>query len=65
MRRTIQTGDLLTLGDNALPHARVREFRFVRMEGDQVVLAHKDGDYEWTVDAADITWDDYCLPFAA
>jgi hypothetical protein len=53
MPNILKAGDVVRLRENALPNARVREFKFVRMQGDKVVLAHED-EYEWEVDMADI-----------
>ncbi len=65
MKRGVQAGDLLRLRDDVLPGARVREFRFVGMEGNRVVLAEKAWTYEWTTDIGNIDWNDYSLPNAA
>ncbi len=58
----IKAGDLLRLKKDALPHARVREFYFVKMDGQKVILAHPDGSYEWIADIDDIDWNGFTPP---
>ena len=65
MKRSVRGGDLLRLRNGALPGARVREFTFVGVDGNRVVLAHKDGSYEWATDIDNIDWKDYHVPKAA
>ena len=65
MKRSVRPGDLLRLRDDVLPGARVREFRFVGMEGDKVVLDERNGVYEWITDIDNIDWNDYHVPKAA
>ncbi len=52
-------GDVVRLRNDALPNARVREWIFLRAEGKKVILAHKDGDYEWVAEIDQIDWDDF------
>ncbi len=52
----MRSGDLVKLRAAPLPNARVREFTFIRMDGDKVLLAHKEGHYECELHANDIDW---------
>jgi hypothetical protein len=59
--RTIRTGDLVRLLDDVFPDAKVREFRFIKMNGNKVVLAHED-EYQWETEADDIDWGEFSPP---
>ncbi len=61
MSRGIIPGDKLMLKKDVLPRANVREFTFVTMSGNKVVLAHET-EYEWEADSSDIEWNGFKPP---
>ncbi len=61
MPKNINPGDIVRLREGSVPNARVREFRYVRMQKGKVVLSHE-GEYEWETDAADIDWGGFRPP---
>ncbi len=61
MPREIIPGDKVMLKKDVLPRAYVREFTFVRIDGNKVVLAHE-AEYEWEADSSDIEWNGFKPP---
>ncbi len=58
-QESLVIGESLSLRKDVLPQAKVREWLFVKIEGERIFLEHKTMGYVWDTSVDDIDWEDY------